>query len=85
VSGLAGYATDTISMEDQTLVYRQAYRHGCSSGYASAGRLTIGFAKDVQRYTNMPLYKQGWIDGFNVYESRYEESIDESTEDYDYY
>jgi hypothetical protein len=43
------------------------------------------FAKDVQRYTNMPLYKQGWIDGFNVYESRYEESIDESTEDYDYY
>jgi hypothetical protein len=82
---LAGCATDTVRVEDQPLVYRQAYRHGCASGYAAAGSPNHRLVKNVPRYKNIALYRQGWTKGFEVCEGRYEESVDESTEEYDYY
>lgn len=44
------------------------FEAGCSSGRSAAGPLGQ-FAKDVSRYTDEPLYAQGWDDGFRQCES----------------
>ena len=54
------------------LSYRQGYRDGCDCGYVAAGHPYYKYRKDVYRYQDESLYKQGWDDGYDMCKSRYE-------------
>jgi hypothetical protein len=74
---LFGCATDMQRVErevgaGQPLQYKEGYMSGCDSGYVAAGHPYYRFSKDVIRYGNDTLYKQGWDDGFSVCKGGYE-------------
>ena len=50
---------------NQPLEYKQGFRDGFDSGCAASGNPYTQFTKDVNRYDNDNLYKQGWNDGYN--------------------
>lgn len=52
--------------------YKAGYGDGCDSGYVAAGHPYYRFAKDVVRFGNDALYKQGWEDGFSVCKGSYD-------------
>jgi hypothetical protein len=79
--GLAGCATNAEHLEDEPLAYRKGYRHGCGSGYVSAGASSYSFAKDVRRYAHNDSYDRGWDDGFDDCKGKYEAAINESEDD----
>jgi len=56
----------------QPLAYKQGYADGCDSGYVAAGHPYYKFRKDVSRFTNDELYRQGWEDGCTVCKGEYE-------------
>ncbi|HXV80809.1 MAG TPA: hypothetical protein VEG60_13100 [Candidatus Binatia bacterium] len=43
----------------QPVQYKEGYMAGCDSGYVGAGHPYYRFSKDVTRYGNDNLYKQG--------------------------
>lgn len=57
---------------DQPQEYKDGYLDGCPSGKSAAGRFYDKFTKNVLRYSDDKLYKQGWDDGFQVCKSKYE-------------
>jgi hypothetical protein len=74
---LIGCATDMQRVDreigaGQPLQYKEGYKAGCDSGYVAAGHPYYRFNKDVARYGNDNLYKQGWDDGFSVCKGKYE-------------
>ncbi len=52
--------------------YKDGYLDGCPSGKKAAGYLYASSRKQVIRYDQDRLYKQGWDDGFQVCKSRHE-------------
>ena len=74
---LAGCATDPGMVDrtvgaSQPIEYKQGFRAGCDSGYVAAGHPYYRFSKDVVRYQNNDLYRQGWNDGFSVCKGKYD-------------
>jgi len=52
--------------------YKEGYAPGCDSGYVAAGHPYYKFSKDVRRYVDDAIYKNGWDDGFAICKSQYE-------------
>lgn len=52
--------------------YKDGYLDGCPSGQKAAGYIYAKFKKQVIRYGEDNLYKQGWDDGFQVCKSKQE-------------
>jgi len=65
---------------NQPTPYKAGYCAGCDSGYVAAGNPYYRFKKDVNRYKEDDLYKQGWNDGFSVCKGKYD-SINEGLHD----
>ena len=74
---LAGCVTnmqqaDRDGCAGQPIEYKQGYVAGCDSGYVAAGHPYYKFSKDVVRYGQDAIYKQGWDDGFLVCKGKYD-------------
>lgn len=52
--------------------YKDGYLDGCPSGNSAAGYIYAKFKKDVMRYSDDSIYRQGWDDGFNICKSKHE-------------
>jgi hypothetical protein len=68
---LLGCASDTQRVNNefranQPLEYKQGYIDGEKSGCDSVGNPWYKVTKDLQRYADDSLYKQGWDDGFSA-------------------
>ena len=74
---LVGCATNMQMVDrqvgaDQPPAYKEGYMAGCNSGYVAAGHPYYKFTKDVSRYQDDSLYKQGWNDGYGVCKGQYD-------------
>ena len=74
---LSGCATDMQRVDreigaGQPLPNKDGYKSGCDSGYVAAGHPYYRFSKNVVRYNDDSLYKQGWDDGFSVCKGKYD-------------
>lgn len=56
----------------QPVSYKEGYKDGCDSGYVASGHPYYKFSKNVIRFNNDSLYKQGWEDGYGVCKSKYD-------------
>lgn len=54
--------------------YKAGFRNGCDSGYSAAGNIYYSFTKDVRRYSEDRLYRQGWDDGMTHCRASYDAS-----------
>lgn len=57
---------------NQPLPYKEGFAAGCDSGYVAAGHPYYKFNKNVNRFSEDAMYKQGWEDGYGVCKGSYE-------------
>lgn len=63
---------ERLRAEGYPPAFAAGFEAGCGSGRQAAGGFG-GFHKDVVRYSTLPLYAQGWDDGFNQCQAMEEE------------
>ena len=53
------------NLKSDSIVYKQGYSDGCSSGSRQAGNIEFIFMQDLTRYRSEPDYETGWNTGFS--------------------
>lgn len=68
---LTGCAPRAHEIPNGPQPYREGFHDGCSSGYVAAGNPYYKYIKDVSRGNSDSLYKEGWTDGYNTCQGKY--------------